>query len=157
MEKRNCVHMEASLSDCHVAAVEPGTFENTPCQRILNNQSSGHHWGSTVWGSILQGSRESRATDFGSGEAVSGHSGGLVGVYALGSRKNLGPPRLDLKNHSPVLEKSYRGPSTKVVQEINLSRASEKCANRASQEKHALQCERRNGQLCLQSCMYTHQ
>ena len=45
--------------------------------------------GSTLWGSTFWGSRESQATNFGSGEPDSGglHSGGL---------ENLGPPLLDV-------------------------------------------------------------
>ena len=60
-----------------------------PCQRTLNNQVS-RIMGSTISSSTLWGSRESRATTFGSGEPDSGHSGGLVGIYTLGVQRITG-------------------------------------------------------------------
>ena len=74
-------------------------------QRILDLDPSLPHSGGLQSGGLL-----SRATDFGSGEALT-RMLYTLGVYTLGSY-SLVQRIFDLAPHLPVLMKKYRGPLT---------------------------------------------
>ena len=73
-------------------------------------------WEATVLGHRFQsGGLQSRATDFGSRGPLTGLGAYSLGAYSLGPP--LGPPILDLGDHSPIRKKQYRGPfNVNVVQ-----------------------------------------